>query len=326
MFNIDEGLIDKIKDINEELHLKYSPSMKMEKNLLRKAIEEKVGKIEKLEKMDEAELKNIKDLGGIGIVDGSVNRIGGMYPHYIELFQGLALSSDKTIPSIYTSNIYTPLASIDLETILENDEDEIVNDDRRNKYLSEIELDAAIEYAEKNNPYCIMMDGSLIRFAIDSNELWLELRDICERKKILLIGVIEDIKTNVLAKNLKEEKIYGYDRELLFNILDMGEIIRVKDNISGKYKKAGLSSIFMRASKSPNTIGIDILDVQRKDIEQMARLVYTLTPESSRGIPFVLDIVDKEVKISNLKMESLIKSYIDVDIYEKLFHAQRTKR
>lgn len=326
MYNLDKGLKDKIEKINLDLKSMYRPSMDISREDLRDFISNHIGRIESLDKMTMAELEKIKEIGGIVGVDGSVNRLGGAEPHYIELFQGLALSSRKEVEPIYTSNIYSPLCQLPVQSQLEDDEGNNLQD-KRNLLLSEIELMAAIEYAENHRPYVIIMDGSLIRFSIDSEEMWLRLRNICEAKKIILVGVIEDIKTSIISKEYnKEGEIYGYDRELLFNLLDIGEIINIDNKVNEKYKKAELSSVFMRSSKSPNVIGMDILDVQKKHLLEISRLIYSLTPENSRGVPMFLDIVDREVKISDLEMESLIKSYLDRDIYEKLFHAQRTKR
>ncbi len=59
----------------------------------------------------------------------------------------------------------------------------------------------------------------------------------------------------------------------------------------------------------------------------MARLVFTLTPENSRGVPPLwLDIVDKEVKISDEIMRGLMERYMDRGIYERFFVSERDKR
>jgi len=58
----------------------------------------------------------------------------------------------------------------------------------------------------------------------------------------------------------------------------------------------------------------------------MAKLIVTLTPENSRGVPLFLDIVDKEVKITDDLIEALLERYLDRDIYERLFVSERDKR
>ncbi len=73
-------------------------------------------------------------------------------------------------------------------------------------------------------------------------------------------------------------------------------------------------------------IGIDIIESQSQKLEEMARLVLTLTPENSRGVPLWLDIVDKEVKISDDMMKALMERYLERGIYERYFVSERDKR
>ncbi len=83
------------------------------------------------------------------------------------------------------------------------------------------------------------MDGSLIRYDIESYNRWIELRTKCEEKGIILIGVIKDIKTNVIGEALKRDKSLEieeifYDRELLYGKLQYGEAIFIYEDISKK--------------------------------------------------------------------------------------------
>lgn len=102
-------------------------------------------------------------------------------------------------------------------------------------------------------------------------------------------------------------------------------MIAIEDDVNSKHR-SGYSSVFMRSSMSPSVIGMDIIDTQKDHLEEMARLVFTLTPENSRGIPLWLDLVDKEVKISDALMKGLIERYMDKDIYERFFVSERSKR
>ncbi|MFY9213178.1 MAG: single-stranded DNA endonuclease, partial [Tissierellaceae bacterium] len=88
----------------------------------------------------------------------------------------------------------------------------------------------------------------------------------------------------------------------------------------------GYASVFLRSSLAPSVIGMDIIDSQREHIQEMARLVFTLTPENSRGVPLWLDIVDKEVLISDDIMRSMMEEYLDRDLYERFFVSERDKR
>ena len=82
----------------------------------------------------------------------------------------------------------------------------------------------------------------------------------------------------------------------------------------------------MRSSQSPTVIGMDIIDSQKPYLEEMSRLIFTLTPENSRGVPLWLDLVDKEVQISDAIMKNLLERYLDRDIYERFFVSERARR
>lgn len=280
-----------------------------------------------MEKLGKGHLSSFEAKGGLVGVDGSVNKLGGSDPHFIEVFQGLAKSTCAGNEAVFKADIYTPLIDEEKEEVF----GEEAEDDReqRNRLLANIEVEVALESIKKHNPYAILMDGSLIRYYIYSYDLWVELRKECEKNDILLVGVIEDIKTSIIGDKLeevrKEVKAKGYDREILFGLLDYGEMVAIDDGVNSKHS-SGYSSVFMRSSKSPSVIGMDIIDTQKEHLQEMARLVFTLTPENSRGIPLWLDLVDKEVKISDSLMRGLVERYMDKEIYDRFFVSERSKR
>ena len=47
---------------------------------------------------------------------------------------------------------------------------------------------------------------------------------------------------------------------------------------------------------------------------------------SSRGVPLWLDIVDKDVKITDEILTTLLEEYLDRDVYERFFISERDKR
>lgn len=319
MNNIHTDLREKILKCNEELKDNYKDFTSIKKSSLRDFIEKNIGQIKKLEKLDQKALEEVALKGGIVAVDGSSNRKGSLHPHYIDFFQAMAKST-KSKEEIFKSEISSPLIS--------RQEDQEEEASSKDIILARLEVEVALESVRVHKPHAILMDGSLIRYYIYAKEAWLDLREACEREGVLLVGVIEDIKTRVLGEALKAKGLIEndlYDREALYGRLDYGEIILIEDQVSKKHL-AGYSSAFMRTSLGPNIIGIDILDSQGDRLEAMSRLVLTLTPENSRGIPLWLDLVDEEVKISNALMDGLIESYMDRDIYEKLFVPVRDKR
>lgn len=312
MINLQD-LEGQLKEVNTNLKNKYDFIFNLDKDAFRKELTNNVGRLIKMEKFPKDKLSKYKRTVG---VDGSNNRSGGAFPHFIEIFQGLAKSTDGN--EIFKNKVYTPTL---------ND----IYDDKNlsQKYLATIEIETALEYIDEYDFDYLMMDGGFIRYKINCLDLFTELREKCEAKNIILFGVIKDLKTNVIARSLEiDESIY--DREILFNRLITGEALLIRNEINKKFIKDGLgegfSSAFMRTAKFPGAVGLDILDTQEKYLEEIASLVYTLTPMSSRGVPLWLDIVDKDVKITDEILTTLLEEYLDRDVYERFFISERDKR
>ena len=312
MINLQD-LEGQLKEVNTNLKNKYDFILNLDKDTFRKELTENVGRLIEMEKFPKEKLSKYKRTVG---VDGSNNRSGGAFPHFIEIFQGLAKSTDGN--EVYKNKVYTP-------TLNDIYEDKNLSQ----KYLATIEIETALEYINKYDFDYLMMDGGFIRYKINCLDLFTELRETCEAKNIILFGVIKDLKTNVIARSLEiDESIY--DREILFNRLKTGEAVLIRNEINKKFIKDGLgegfSSAFMRTSKFPGAVGLDILDTQEKYLEEISSLIYTLTPMSSRGVPLWLDIVDKDVKITDEILTTLLEEYLDRDVYERFFISERDKR
>ena len=102
MINLNE-LEGQIKNINLNLKDKYDFVFKLNNEDFRNKINSEVGKIIKLKKFNKNEISKYKRTVG---VDGSNNRSGGAFPHFIEIFQGLAKSTDGK--EVYKTKVYTP--------------------------------------------------------------------------------------------------------------------------------------------------------------------------------------------------------------------------
>ena len=312
MINLQD-LEGQLREVNKNLKDKYDFIFSLDNDTFRKELTENVGKLIEMEKFPKEKLSKYKRTVG---VDGSNNRSGGAFPHFIEIFQGLAKSTDGN--EVYKNKVYTP-------TLNDIYEDKNLSQ----KYLATIGVETALEYINKYDFDYLMMDGGFIRYKINCLDLFTELRETCEAKNIILFGVIKDLKTNVIARSLEiDESIY--DREILFNRLKTGEAVLIRNEINKKFIKDGLgegfSSAFMRTSKFPGAVGLDILDTQEKYLEEISKLIYTLTPMSSRGVPLWLDIVDKDVKITDEILTTLLEEYLDRDVYERFFISERDKR
>lgn len=312
MINLQD-LEGQLREVNKSLRDKYNFIFSLDNDVFRKELTENVGRLIEMEKFPKEKLSKYKRTVG---VDGSNNRSGGAFPHFIEIFQGLAKSTDGN--EVYKNKVYTP-------TLNDIYEDKNLSQ----KYLATIEIETALEYIDKYDFDYLMMDGGFIRYKINCLDLFTELRETCEAKNIILFGLIKDLKTNVIARSLEiDESIY--DREILFNRLKTGEAVLIRNEINKKFIKDGLgegfSSAFMRTSKFPGAVGLDILDTQERYLEEISSLIYTLTPMSSRGVPLWLDIVDKDVKITDEILTTLLEEYLDRDVYERFFISERDKR
>lgn len=303
-----ESLRNEIKSVGKILEDRYRKIFSQDRDEFRKKLLEHTGEIVELPKLDEKKIVKFKNLVGI---DGSYNKSGGNFPHYIELYRALGLRFDKE--SVVVNEIFTPLLQNTLE-----------EENNMKKRLAEIELNCAIESIMKLNPKYIMMDGGLIRYNLDAKDKFEELLEIVDEKDIVLFGVVKDVKTDYIRRSFDWDEFY-YDRELMFGILQKGEALLINNSVNKKFSYS-LSSAFLRSSTYPGVIGIDVYNRNKTELFDIASLIYTLTPENSRGVPYFLDIVDSEVKITNIMMESLLKDNLDRGYYERFFVSERDKR
>lgn len=310
MINLD-NLKSQINEVNFDIKNKYNSVFTIDSNNFKNKLKSEIGELIKLKKIDNENIIRYNSLVG---VDGSNNRSGGAFPHFIEIVQGLAKSTNCN--EVFKSTVYTPALS------------QTVDDGNLSqKLLASIEIETALEYIDKYELKYLMMDGGFIRYKIHCLELFKKLRQLCEKKGIILFGVIKDIKTNLIASKLDLDKTI-YDREILFNRLEIGEAILINNEINKKFLENGdgFSSAFMRTSNFPGAIGVDILDTQQTHLKEICNLIYTLTPINSRGVPLWLDIVDKDVKITDEIIETILEEFLDRDIYERFFISERDKR
>ncbi|MDX9916696.1 MAG: DNA double-strand break repair nuclease NurA [Gudongella sp.] len=326
MDSINKDIKNLLEKVNKSIKRQEMQVMDGDKSILRNFVNDNVGTIEMIQKLTNEELLEMERNGGVAGVDGSVNRAGGSYPHFIEIYQAMAKSTVQRDNPAILSQVYTPI--LDDPPPKSTSKDEEVNKEQRNTRLATIEAEAGIKSVKEHRPYALIMDGGLIRYHIYAAESWKKLVELCEETGTILIGVIKDIKTSSIGDRIKEDipqiKIVLYDRELLFGLLEYGEFLIVSDEINKKQPMLG--SGFIRSSLSPMAIGIDIIHSQKHRLKEMARLVLTLTPENSRGVPLWLDIIDKEVKISDDMMKAMLERYLDRGVYEKYFVSEREKR
>lgn len=303
-----------IDALSEALKTKYDPLFQKSGAEFKKDLTKDVGIIHKLEPLSEAELQKVGPVAG---VDGSVIRQGGAYPHYVEFYQGLALSMQKKERRIRRT--YTPLLAGDDAAYAEKLHD---------RYLAEVELEAAMALVEEEDVAVLMMDGGLLRYAINSPAKWEELRGRCLAENTLLVGAIKDIKTRDIARRMGRGHDF-YDREYLAGKLDVGELLILAEDEDEEEKgktAAGLVGAFYRPTRHWEVVGMDVLTEQKDALNFLARLLFTLTPKNGRGVPFWIDIVDREVKVKQKEVRLILEEAMDREMMERFFVSERDRR
>ena len=314
---ISKDLMDEVSDLNERLKNRKNVS-KLSRKDVRDLITDEIGDIKVYDRFDVNKLREIKESGSICVVDGSVNRIGANYPNYVEFFQSMALLSSDQEPLV-KADILCPL----VDEYSERDQFQISKEK-----LCATELAVAIEAVSHHDIKILMMDGTLMRYSLEAEDLYEDLVKLCDMKGVLLVGVVEEISTKIIMNTFHENgKNVGmlFDREALFNALDMDEGFVVKNHKSRK-EEYNIEQAFIRTSKDPCVIAIDIPSQNMDDFDEIISFVLTMSDENTRGVPFLLDLVDKKTRIDNKQAEILAKKYLDTEMYQSIFRSQRSKR
>lgn len=314
MFQLSGKVIDKIVAVDKQLKDKYSHN-NFSKKQIRKRLDQPFVKFRQISKLNRQTLSRFLSGKEIGAVDGSVNQTKGESPFVLYFFQALAKTGGQV--ECWEHDIFTPL----LIDERESDEPQLA---MKKKMQSELELIVAKRLIETANVKLLLMDGSLTHFEIDAQAEWNDLKRLALEKEVLLVGVTEEVGTKNLCK-LAAFYDYGeevYDRDLLYGVLEEGEMLYVED----AQLKKNVQTAWLRSSTSPAIIGIDVLNEQKQSMEEIADVVFTLTPKEGRGIPIVLDLIDREVRITDRLIEALVEEYLDPALKRRLFTPKRTER
>ncbi|KGA96459.1 hypothetical protein AJ85_20050 [Alkalihalobacillus alcalophilus ATCC 27647 = CGMCC 1.3604] len=319
MLKINQDFLDKIKKVNLSFRQKYK-STNIDKYSIRQKMSESDVDIRQIPTFDNESLSIWLGGGLLGAVDGSVNQTKGEPPHLIYFFQALAKTT--TGYECFVSDVYFPLLD-DERTEEEERED---SKKKRSHLLAKQELTAAYQLIEEQNLKVLMMDGALYHYRIDAPLEWEKLKEKALAERVFLVGVSEEITTSNLVRleafqSLKQSG-YTYDRDLLFGVLHQGEAIYIEEI----QHKAGLQSVWMRLGADPQITGFDMLDEQAEHKWEMSRLLATLTPKNGRGIPFWLDHIDREVRVTDKLVEALVEQYIDPELKQRFLSKKREGR
>ncbi|MFZ5814151.1 MAG: DNA double-strand break repair nuclease NurA [Bacillota bacterium] len=297
----------------------------------RKLLSERVGRIRRLNRLSGPDLEHF--LGGRTLVgvDGSVNSFGGPYPHYVDFLRAMAKPSAGE--AIVLKELHSPLPGEDDRAPERRNDQEI-----RQQKLAALEVRAAVEAAQRHQPppAMILMDGPLVRFDMRARESFTALRNVVVKKDILLTGCIENIESRVISTLLGDEAPAAwrgrYDTDLLWETLEPGEVLEVSrpakglahHRPEGEEGAAPIRTWFMRASLAPGVVGLEMLEEQVARMGRVADYLYTITPQDGRGIPVWIDLVDREVRLTDVELEAYLQ-VLDPQL-RRLFTSKRSAR
>lgn len=308
----------------------------------RRLLEEHVGPIRRLRRLEEKELASF--LGGRPLVgvDGTLNTFGGAFPHYLDLMRAIAKPTVGEV--LVRKAMHCPLPPGDLS-------EEVVAVQRdaelRQQKLATLEAQVALEAAEQLNPGILLMDGPLVRFDMRTKNTFSVLQQNVIDGKILLAGCIENIESRVIPTMMGSVTPDGwqnrYDRDILWGVLEMGEVLEVRRPVKGIEARKASASLedrtgaakgqqeptpvrtwFMRTALDPGVVGLEMLEAQSEAMGRVADYLYTMTPQDGRGMPIWLDIVDREVRLTDVELSAYLE-LLDPQ-WKRVFMTKRSAR
>lgn len=313
MFN--QQMKDKLKEFND--YLGDRDKERPEKAHLREKLST-LGRFVKINKLTPSQIAELTVGQGIVGVDGSYTTFGNTYPHIIFLGQALAkCTSDKETQGVKQTYLETGITYLEKEDS-EEAADIFLQNQRRK--VTQMEVEVAHEALQTHNPFITMFDGGFWRLSKEAGEQWEAFREETLERNTLAVGVIEDSGSYDMWLPLGY-KFFTPDSDILFGLLDIGEVFILNDLYREKFIHA-----FARFSSDPLPIACDFLPEQQEHILDILNLVYSLTPQNGRGIPLWIDIVDSEVKLTHESTEMLIDACLDPVYKQRFFTGKRNRR
>lgn len=315
----NDQILKELKDFNAAIKNKRPPEKRALKDLIKE-----IGTFYTADKR--CENKEMR----IAAVDGSLFTYGGTYPYMLACCQSYAYVLPRDKGDISFARVFSPLVDDDLERLRAEGQQDDVSElemaaiKTAQKLMSQLEMRAAMEAVQRYRPYLLMLDGGFVQYRIKAPELWDEFVKKALEAGTLIVGVIEEVSTHMISEVL-ENRIPSqpYDREVFYGNLEVGQWFLVHPDYC---TKKGFMTAFARFSRQPQVIACDFLFEQRERVEEVMNAIYSMTPEHSRGIPLVLDLVDRAVRLTAPEIKKLIEVSLDPIAREMLLRAQRDRR
>lgn len=291
----------------------------------------RIGTLRMLERLNDATVAELLAGRRLVGVDGTINQFGGAFPHYVALLR--ALAKPNWGEPLVAGQVYCPLPPEGAA------HDEVVaarkDDDFRQTALANLEAQTALRALEVYGLSVILMDGPLVRFYNRTPKSFKILREKAIDGEILLVGIIENLESAAITSLLEDGAPsgwqYRHDYDLLWGTLDYGEILQLGRAVYGlprdkEQETAPLHRWFVRSSLEPGVIGIELLEEQVEMAHRLrlADILFTVTPKDGRGIPVWMDLVDREVRLTDAELQAYLE-LLDPDL-RRLLQPKRDAR
>jgi hypothetical protein len=315
---------DELKAINLALRKRIYAKEEIRERLARE-----LGRFCRLSHFSQQEAREWAGGREVAAVDGSVNYLGALFPYILCIFRALARTTggDRTaVTEVFSPLLphhYRELTDLSREQDLDN---ELAVNIVKERKLVAFELQVAMETVVRKSPRLVIFDGGFVRYERHAPEAWSRYRQLALEKEIFSVGLIEEAGSFGLGRELNLAH-YGnpvFDRELLLGLMEPGECFLV--DFERYVKKPAFYTAFARLSRNPQAVAFDFFKEQARYASGVLNYLYTITPAGGRGVPLLLDIVDAEARISDREMDLLLEAYLDVEVRERFFAANRLRR
>ncbi|MEW6183778.1 MAG: DNA double-strand break repair nuclease NurA [Bacillota bacterium] len=263
-------------------------------------------------------------------VDGSCQTVGTTYPYYLALIQAVALRLPPSSPAYMEHRIFSPLFSEERKGLESRATDlqnvQVVAENRISELMAQAELSAAVRAAVEEKQGLILLDGGFIHFRARGGVLFKQLVEHAAESGSLVIGVIEEISSRSLEETvtgLWEGNSLPYDREILYGCLEPDEVFVVPAPLR---KDEAIGTVFARFSAHPQPVALDFPASREEEVLSKLGALRALTPHDGRGIPAVIDIADRYVRLSAAEVEQMVTAAVPAGLREMFLKPHRLRR
>ena len=331
MLSLSDGLRHTLLHLQEEWAEEGQADMGKER--LRLLIEsERIGRFMHIDRMRKDEIAPFLQGKTVAGVDGSSNQFGGSYPGMITLVQAGALTTNRE--KVLLGDALSPMSGKDRVKIEEYQKrHQLSEQDAFLRYkdarMAGLEVEVALKLIGQTVPALLLFDGGFVRYESKAYSRWEEYEALSQTLGILTMGIIEEVGTNFISRGLQEVlegAFLPYDRQLLFGVLEPGEVLLLDPSLKHKGITSRYYTCFARLSRHPSIIGVDLFSEQKEQLLPALRFLFANTLDGGRGIPFWIDRVDHEIKLSHRETEALIRNTFPPAWVEKYLVSQRNRR